>query len=89
MCPSDDLCAAVIPLQCADVLNDASKREAGAGSGLAVTFEEIYTRFRRPVWALARRLTQSDDEALAERPPEVLDQMVRPLRRAGRPMRQR
>lgn len=27
--------------------------------------------------------------ALAERPPEVLDQMVRPLRRAGRPMRQR
>jgi len=29
-----------------------------------VTFEEVYTRFRRPVWALARRLTRSDDEAL-------------------------
>ncbi|MEN8164931.1 MAG: hypothetical protein ABFS37_12435 [Acidobacteriota bacterium] len=27
--------------------------------------------------------------ALAERPPEALDQMVRPLRRAGRPWRQR
>ncbi|MEN8164930.1 MAG: RNA polymerase sigma factor [Acidobacteriota bacterium] len=64
MCPPDDLCAAAIPLQCVDVLYDASKREAGAGSGLAVTFEEVYTRFRRPVWALARRLTQSDDEAL-------------------------
>jgi len=31
---------------------------------LAVTFEEVYSRFRRPVWALARRLTRSDDEAL-------------------------
>ncbi len=61
---SDEQCAAVIPLQCADALYDASKREAGAGSGLAVTFEEVYTRFRRPVWALARRLTQSEDEAL-------------------------
>lgn len=29
-----------------------------------MTFEEVYTRFRRPVWALARRLTRSDDEAL-------------------------
>ncbi len=29
-----------------------------------MTFEEVYNRFRRPVWALARRLTDSDDEAL-------------------------
>ena len=27
-------------------------------------FEEVYERFRRPVWRLARRLTESDDEAL-------------------------
>ena len=62
--PADEQNAAVIPLQCADVRYDVSKWEAGAGSRLAVTFEEIYTRFRRPVWSLARRLTQSDDEAL-------------------------
>lgn len=61
---SDDRCAALISLQCAEALSEPSKREAGARSGVAVTFEEIYTRFRRPVWALARRLTQSDDEAL-------------------------
>lgn len=30
----------------------------------AVTFEEVYSRFRRPVWALAKRLTRSEDEAL-------------------------
>jgi len=29
-----------------------------------VNFEELYERFRRPVWRLARRLTESDDEAL-------------------------
>jgi RNA polymerase sigma-70 factor (ECF subfamily) len=29
-----------------------------------VIFEEVYDRFRRPVWRLARRLTESDDEAL-------------------------
>jgi RNA polymerase sigma-70 factor (ECF subfamily) len=29
-----------------------------------VTFEEVYARFRGPVWRLARRLTASDDEAL-------------------------
>jgi RNA polymerase sigma-70 factor (ECF subfamily) len=29
-----------------------------------VTFEELYDRFRQPVWRLARRLTASDDEAL-------------------------
>lgn len=29
-----------------------------------VTFEEVYSRFRQPVWRLARRLTGSDDEAL-------------------------
>ncbi|RLE35127.1 MAG: hypothetical protein DRJ61_03890 [Acidobacteria bacterium] len=37
-----------------------------------------------------QRLRQSLRQlALDERPPKVLDQMVRPLRRAGRPMRQR
>jgi RNA polymerase sigma-70 factor (ECF subfamily) len=29
-----------------------------------VTFEEVYTRFRAPVWRLARRLTNNDEEAL-------------------------
>jgi RNA polymerase sigma factor (sigma-70 family) len=29
-----------------------------------VTFDEVYVRFRRPVWRLARRLTASEDEAL-------------------------
>lgn len=29
-----------------------------------MTFEEVYNRFRRPIWALARRLTDSEDEAL-------------------------
>ena len=62
--PGDEQWAAVMPLQCGNVLCEASKREAWTGSGLAVTFEEVYTRFRRPVWALARRLTRSDDEAL-------------------------
>ena len=27
-------------------------------------FDEVYERFRQPVWRLARRLTDSDDEAL-------------------------
>jgi RNA polymerase sigma-70 factor (ECF subfamily) len=29
-----------------------------------VLFEEVYERFRRPVWRLARRLTENDEEAL-------------------------
>jgi RNA polymerase sigma-70 factor (ECF subfamily) len=29
-----------------------------------VTFEELYERFKRPVWRLARRLTGNDQEAL-------------------------
>jgi RNA polymerase sigma-70 factor (ECF subfamily) len=29
-----------------------------------VIFDEVYDRFRRPVWRLARRLTDSDEEAL-------------------------
>jgi RNA polymerase sigma-70 factor (ECF subfamily) len=29
-----------------------------------VTFEEVYERFRRPVWRLARRMTESEEEAL-------------------------
>lgn len=29
-----------------------------------VTFEELYQRFRQPVWRLARRLTQNEEEAL-------------------------
>jgi RNA polymerase sigma-70 factor (ECF subfamily) len=29
-----------------------------------VTFEEVYDRFRKPVWRLARRLTDSEEEAL-------------------------
>jgi len=29
-----------------------------------VTFEEIYERFRRPVWRLARRMTGNEEEAL-------------------------
>lgn len=61
---SENRCDALSSLQCAEALSETSIHEAGAGSGVAVTFEEIYTRFRRPVWALARRLTRSDDEAL-------------------------
>jgi len=29
-----------------------------------LSFEEVYSRFRRPVWSLARRLSGSEDEAL-------------------------
>jgi RNA polymerase sigma-70 factor (ECF subfamily) len=29
-----------------------------------VTFEEVYDRFRRPVWRLARRMTGNEEEAL-------------------------
>jgi RNA polymerase sigma-70 factor (ECF subfamily) len=29
-----------------------------------VEFDELYERFRRPVWRLARRLTENDEEAL-------------------------
>ena len=29
-----------------------------------VTFEELYERFRRPVWRLARRMTGNEEEAL-------------------------
>ena len=29
-----------------------------------MTFEEVYERFRRPVWRLARRMTGSEEEAL-------------------------
>jgi RNA polymerase sigma-70 factor (ECF subfamily) len=29
-----------------------------------VVFDEVYERFRKPIWRLARRLTGSDDEAL-------------------------
>jgi RNA polymerase sigma-70 factor (ECF subfamily) len=29
-----------------------------------VTFDEVYERFRRPVWRLARRMTGSEEEAL-------------------------
>lgn len=64
MCSFDNRCAALISLQCGEALSETSKQKTGARSGVAVTFEEIYTRFRRPVWALARRLTTSDDEAL-------------------------
>jgi RNA polymerase sigma-70 factor (ECF subfamily) len=28
-----------------------------------VVFDEVYERFRRPIWRLARRLTESDEEA--------------------------
>jgi len=49
------------PIQSLGVLEKGSEQ---ARRRCAVTFEEIYTRFRRPVWALARRLTRSDDEAL-------------------------
>ena len=62
--PPYEHCATAIPLQCGDVLSDSPRRAAAARSSLAVTFEEVYTRFRRPVWALARRLTRSDDKAL-------------------------
>jgi len=36
----------------------------GSWHTVGVTFEEVYVRFRRPVWRLARRLTASEDEAL-------------------------
>jgi RNA polymerase sigma factor (sigma-70 family) len=36
----------------------------GSWHTVGVTFEEVYTRFRSPVWRLARRLTASDEEAL-------------------------
>ena len=62
--PPDDQCAAAIPLQCGGVLFDTPRRGSSALSSLAVTFEEVYSRFRRPVWALAKRLTRSDEEAL-------------------------
>ena len=29
-----------------------------------MTFDEVYRRFRQPVWRLARRLTDSEDDAL-------------------------
>lgn len=29
-----------------------------------MTFDEVYRRFRRPVWRLARRMTDSDEDAL-------------------------
>jgi RNA polymerase sigma-70 factor (ECF subfamily) len=29
-----------------------------------VTFEEVYERFRRPIWRLARRMTGNEEEAL-------------------------
>lgn len=29
-----------------------------------MTFDDVYRRFRRPVWRLARRLTDSEDDAL-------------------------
>ncbi len=29
-----------------------------------MTFEEVYRRFKRPVWRLARRLTEGEEEAL-------------------------
>jgi len=28
-----------------------------------MVFDEVYERFRRPIWRLARRLTESDDDA--------------------------
>ena len=31
---------------------------------MLVTFNEVYERYRRPVWRLARRLTTSEEEAL-------------------------
>lgn len=31
---------------------------------MAVDFDEVYERFRRPVWRLSRRFTLSDEEAL-------------------------
>ena len=36
----------------------------GRGTLPVVTFEEVYERFRGPVWRLARRLTADEDEAL-------------------------
>ena len=43
-----------------------SRLWCGGGSWhtVDVNFEELYDRFRQPVWRLARRLTDSDDEAL-------------------------
>ncbi len=37
---------------------------APASADGRMTFEEVYQRFRQPVWRLARRLTGSDEEAL-------------------------
>jgi RNA polymerase sigma-70 factor (ECF subfamily) len=34
------------------------------GSSTVTTFEEVYDRFRTPVWRLARRLMDTEDEAL-------------------------
>lgn len=31
---------------------------------MVLSFEEVYRRFRRPIWSLARRLSGSEDEAL-------------------------
>jgi RNA polymerase sigma-70 factor (ECF subfamily) len=31
---------------------------------VAVDFDEVYERFRRPVWRLAKRFTESEEEAL-------------------------
>lgn len=31
---------------------------------MAVDFDEVYERFRRPVWRLAKRFTESEEEAL-------------------------
>jgi len=31
---------------------------------VAVDFDEVYERFRRPVWRLSRRFTESEEEAL-------------------------
>ncbi len=52
------------PVQSTGVFEKNAKETERPRRRCAVTFEEIYTRFRRPVWALARRLTGSDDEAL-------------------------
>ena len=31
---------------------------------MAVDFDEVYERFRRPVWRLAKRMTENEEEAL-------------------------
>lgn len=51
-------------VECFGAVIERTAPDSEARSGPAVTFEEVYTRFRRPVWALARRLTRSDEEAL-------------------------